>query len=192
MAVQALKLGCGAGVLFVAFAGVAPLVAGGAAVIAALVGTGMSLAFGVTNVPATNCASIGSRRTSERDALRGDGDTSAKPLRMTTSSLGAAGVLIAATGGAIVGSAAMAKMVRADRAHDAAIAIIMRGRVVEPGGSLHSPLSEHRADIGAADNTVECHIAKHRSGDSGLPPLPEHQSEIDAGDQTIPIEVSSA
>ena len=192
MAIHALTLGWGAGVLFVAFAGVAPLVAGGAAVIAALVGTGMSLAFGVTNVPATNCASIGSRRISERDALRGDGDTSAKAVRITTSSLGAFGVATATAGGAIDGSAAMAKMVRADRAHDAAITVIMQGRVVEPGGSLHSPLSEHRADIGAADNTVECHIAKHRSGDSSLSPLPEHQSEIDPVDETIPIEVSSA
>ncbi len=192
MAIHALTLGWGAGVLFVAFAGVAPLVTGGAAVIAALVFTGMSLAFGVTNVPATNCASIGSRRTSERDALRGDGDTSAKPVRITTSSLGAAGEAIAAAGGAIVGSAAMAKMVRADRAHDAAIAIIMRGRVVEPGGALRSPLTEHRADVGAADHSVECHIAKHRSGDSSLPPLPEHQSKIDPVDETIPIEVSSA
>ena len=192
MAVQALKLGCGAGVLFVAFGGVVPPVAGGAPAVPAVVFTGMSPTFGVTNVPATNCASIGSRRISERDALRGDGDASAKAVRITTSSLGAFGVATATAGGAIVESAAMAKMVMADRAHDAAIAIIMRGRVVEPGGSLRSPLTEHRADIGAADNTVECHIAKHRSGDSGLPPLPEHQSEIDAGDQTIPIEVSSA
>ncbi len=189
MAVQALKLGGGAGVLFAAFGGVVPPVAGGAI---GVVGTGMSPTFGVTNVPATNCASIGSRRISERDALRGDGDTSAKAVRITTSSLGAFGVATATAGGAIVESAAVAKMVRADRAHDAAIAIIMQGRVVEPGGLLHSPLSEHRADVGAADNTVECHIAKHRSGDSGLPPLPEHQSEIDTVDETIPIEVSSA
>ena len=189
MAVQALKLGGGAGVLFAAFGGVVPPVAGGAI---GVVGTGMSPTFGVTNVPATNCASIGSRRISERDALRGDGDTSAKAARITTSSLGAFGVAAATAGGAIVESAAMAKMVMADRAHDAAIAIIMRGRVVEPGGSLRSPLTEHRADVRAADNAVECHIAKHRSGDSRLPPRPEHQSEIDTVDETIPIEVSSA
>lgn len=118
-----MKLGGGAGVLFAAFGGVVPPVAGGAI---GVVGTGMSPTFGVTNVPATNCASIGSRRISERDALRGDGDTSAKAVRITTSSLGAAGVATGTAGGAIVESAAMAKMVMADRAHDAAIAIDMR------------------------------------------------------------------
>lgn len=189
MAVQALKLGGGAGVLFAAFGGVVPPVVGGAI---GVVGTGMSPTFGVTNVPATNCASIGSRRISERDALRGDGDTSAKAVRITTSSLGAFGVATGTAGGAIVESAAMAKMVMADRAHDAAIAIIMRGRVVEPGGALRSPLTEQPADVGASDNTIECHIAKHSSGDSSLPPLPEHQSEIDTVDETIPIEVSRA
>ena len=40
-------------------------------------------ALGVMNVPATNCASIGSRRINERDALRGDGEGSASAVRMT-------------------------------------------------------------------------------------------------------------
>lgn len=185
MAVQALKLGCGAGVLFAAFVGVVPPVAGGAPAVPAVVFTGMSPTFGVANVPATNCASIGSRRTSERDALRGDGDASAKAVRITTSSLGAADVAMATAGGAIVGSAAMAKMVRADKAHDAAVAVIMRSRVVEPGGSLCSPLSEQRAEIIAADQTVECHIAQHKSGDASLAPRAEHQAEIESVDGTI-------